>query len=102
MQLRNNATDSENKLWQKLKNNQTGFKFIRQYSIENFVVDFYCPKARLAIELIGGIHKKADIKKHDVFRKAYIEAFGITVLEISNGEVENDLGGTVEKIKGLL
>ena len=54
--LRNDSTDSEKILWEILRRNGLGVKFRRQYSVENYVVDFYCPKLRLAIELEGKIH----------------------------------------------
>lgn len=57
-QLRNNSTPQEKLLWKQLQSKKLGYKFIRQYSVDNYVVDFYCPSKRLAIELDGGIHSK--------------------------------------------
>mgnify|MGYP001583068275 FL=1 len=54
--LRNNSTTTEKLLWDKLKNNQIGVKFRRQHSVDYYILDFYCPKFRLGIELDGSIH----------------------------------------------
>ena len=55
--LRKKATDTERILWPHLRNrNFAGYKFRRQHPIDNYILDFYCPAARLAIELDGGGH----------------------------------------------
>ena len=55
--LRKNMTDAENMVWLKLRRKQLkGYQFYRQKIIRNFIVDFYCPKANLVIELDGGQH----------------------------------------------
>ena len=55
--LRRETPSAEEILWSKLRRRQMlGYKFRRQYSVENFVVDFYCPRARLAIEIDGDSH----------------------------------------------
>jgi very-short-patch-repair endonuclease len=54
--LRRKSTLSENRLWQYIRNKQLGFRFKRQYSVSNFVVDFYCHQAKLAVEIDGDIH----------------------------------------------
>ncbi len=57
-ELRNRSTAAEDLLWQVLRNGRLGLRFKRQYSIVNYVVDFFCAKAKLAIELDGNIHSK--------------------------------------------
>ena len=99
--LRQKSTMAEKLLWEELRNSKLGVKFRRQFSVKGYVLDFYCSKMRLGVELVGGIHKKAEIKKYDVFRKAYIEAFDIKVLEISNEEVESNMKGVVERIRNF-
>ncbi len=73
------------------------FKFRRQYSVQGYVVDFFCSEKRLAIELLGGIHKKT--KRYDKYRKEYIEAFWIKILEFKNEEVEENMEKVLAKIK---
>jgi very-short-patch-repair endonuclease len=68
--LRNNSTDAEFVFWQELKGKKlNGYKFRRQYSIDCFVVDFYCTKVKLAVELDGLIHEKAEILAYDEQRQ---------------------------------
>lgn len=100
--LRQKSTESEKLLWEKLRNNNLGAKFRRQYSVMGYVVDFYCPKERLAIELLGGVHKSVSAKKYDDYRREHLKAFAITILEFWNSEVENNIEGVLELIKSKL
>lgn len=95
--LRNNMTGEEKLLWKQLQGSRLGFKFIRQFSIDNYVVDFYCPARRLAIEIDGELHK--DNQKYDQYRTRYLEAFGIRVIRFWNQEVANEIKDVVEKIR---
>lgn len=97
--LRKRSTNPEILLWNRLRNNQLGVKFRRQFSVMGYVVDFYCPKHRLAVELLGGIHNKLEVKKYDEYRKRYIESFRINILEVPNSEVDNNLDGVIKKIQ---
>ena len=68
--LRNNQTPAELLLWSKLKRSQlNGSKFIRQYSVGPYILDFYCPKFRLGIELDGNQHKSSDSVIYDTERR---------------------------------
>lgn len=96
-QLRQDSTEVEQILWNEIRNRNLGHKFIRQYSIDRYVMDFYCPKARLGIEIEGGIHKTRKI--YDSYRERYINAFWINILKFTNDEVENNLSEVIEKIK---
>lgn len=75
-----------------------GYKFLRQYSIEGYVVDYYCPKLKLAIEVEGSIHKLNQVKIYDKYRKRFIETCNIIFLVISNNEILTDINEVVEKI----
>lgn len=81
-------------------------KFRRQYSVDSYVIDFYCPSLKLAIEIDGGIHEKEDQKKYDAERQKYIEAFGIRFMRIKNEEIMNDMDKVMkaveDKIQSLL
>ena len=68
--LRNSSTPWERKLWNYLKNSQLdGYKFRRQYGIENYIVDFYCPKLKLVIEIDGGGYYKTVNRKRTKLEK---------------------------------
>jgi len=102
--LRNNLPLAEQLLWFRIKNNRIkGYKFRRQHSIGKFVVDFYCPKASLAIELDGDSHFESDSTKQlDVKRQEFIESLGIKVIRFSNNEIYQNLDGVLEVISALL
>ena len=102
--LRNNMPLAEQLLWVKLKNNQIkGYKFRRQHSIGKFVVDFYCPGAKLAIELDGDSHfETANAEKFDITRQNFIESIGIKVVRFSNNEVYQNTEGLLEVLEALL
>ena len=87
-QLRNNPTDPEKYLWYELKGKQLkGIKFRRQYSIGNYIADFYSPKERLVIELDGAQHEEEEHKVYDARRTEYFNSLGIRVIRFKNEEV---------------
>ena len=97
--LRKNMTDAEKLLWSKVRGKQIkNAQFYRQKIIGNFIVDFYCPKARLVIEVDGGQHyEKAGIKK-DKNRDKYLQSLGLKVLRFTNIEVLKNIEGAFDKI----
>ena len=89
-ELRNNSTLGEILLWKKLRGKQCyGFDFHRQKPILNFIVDFYCYKLKLIIEIDGYSHnfKAEEDKQRDI----QLKELGLTVLRFSEGEVRNNL-----------
>lgn len=92
--LRRELTPSEQILWQALRNRHlNGMKFRRQHPAGRFVLDFYCDKERLAVEVDGGIHDRR--KEADRERQEYFEAHGIRFVRIPAHLVEHDLKGAV-------
>jgi len=86
-------------LWGKLQGKRLyRIKFRRQYGIGPYVVDFYCPKLRLAIEVDGSSHftDRAEIK--DKRRQEYIENKGIKFFRCTNTDVFNNVDGVIEDI----
>lgn len=98
--LRNNATEAEKILWNRLKNSQLGLKFRRQFSVRGYILDFYCPTVKLAIELDGGIHKFKT--KYDKHRDQYLEAMEIKTIRFTNDQITNDLQNIIKKISEYL
>jgi very-short-patch-repair endonuclease len=97
--LRQNQTKAEALLWQKLRDRQIeGLKFRRQYSVECFVLDFYCPALRLAIEIDGESHQSEEAAAYDRDRQAFIEALGIRFLRFTNQEVYEHLDAAIAQI----
>ena len=96
-QLRTNPTFPEQLLWSVLRGKQLGgLRFRRQHPIEPYVVDFYCPSARLAIELDGESHDGQE--QYDQQRTRCLEDQGIHVLRVSNDDVLGSLDGVLELI----
>lgn len=86
-QLRRNQTYTEKIVWMYLRNRRTdGYKFRRQYSVDHYVLDFYCPELKLAIELDGSVHDVPEQKVYDEERQKQIEMFGIKFVRIRNEE----------------
>ena len=97
--LRKNMTKAEIILWSKLKGKQlNGLKFRRQHGINNYVVDFYCPELKLAIEIDGGVHCYDSRITYDKQRQKEIEALGIKVLRYTNIDVIKNLEGVLNDI----
>ncbi|MEM8600356.1 MAG: endonuclease domain-containing protein [Bacteroidota bacterium] len=86
--LRNHATHAEAALWRMLQRRQLkGRKFRRQHSIGHYVLDFYCPAERLAVELDGNVHDDPARAAYDAKRQAALEALGVRVLRFRNDVV---------------
>ncbi|MDT8318231.1 MAG: endonuclease domain-containing protein [bacterium] len=97
--LRKDMTDAERKLWSKIRGRQLkGHQFYRQKPIGCFIVDFYCPKAKLVIELDGGQHFSEEGMTKDGQRDSYMEGLGLRVLRFSDREVFENMRGVLEKI----
>jgi very-short-patch-repair endonuclease len=90
---------SEVLLWMKLKNHQMrGERFLRQYGVDQYVLDFYCPRLKLAIEVNGDSHYVPGAEEQDKARQEYIEAFGIRFLRFTNTDVCENLDGICQVI----
>lgn len=85
--LRRDMTDAEKKLWSLLRNNRLGVKFRRQVPYGPYILDFYCVKARLVIELDGSQHYTPEGRGRDAKRDAYLRSDGLQVLRFLNDEV---------------
>ena len=97
--LRNDAPKAEQLLWHHLKSKHLhDFKFRRQYSIGPFIVDFYCPELRLAIEIDGDSHFQEGAQEYDKRRQKYIEKFNIKFLRFNNIDVYQNMDGVLETI----
>jgi very-short-patch-repair endonuclease len=100
-ELRRNQTEAESCLWLRLRYKKRGeIKFYRQYGIGPYIVDFYCPKCRLAIELDGDQHNNDGQAKYDEERTSFLNSEDIHVLRFRNKEVLNDPDSVVRKILG--
>ncbi len=97
--LRNNMPEPEHRLWLYLRGRKMkGYKFRRQASIENYIVDFYCPQLKLAVEIDGDSHREPKAIARDAQRQKNIERHGIRVLRFANIEIVESLEGVVAAI----
>lgn len=99
--LRKNMTVQEKQLWYQFLRRYP-IKFLKQKVIGNFIVDFYCAKANLAIELDGSQHYMDDGKAHDEARTAIINTYGIDVIRFSNSDVERNFEGVCQNIDAIV
>ncbi|MFZ2969530.1 MAG: endonuclease domain-containing protein [Minisyncoccia bacterium] len=98
--LRKEMPVYEKLLWQKIRNRQLRVKFRRQFSIENFIIDFYCCEARLGIEIDGDSHFIGEeaILKDKARDETLFKKYKIKVLRFKNTEIAESLEGCINKI----
>lgn len=97
--LRVNRTDAEDRLWQRLRGRRLeGEKFVFQFQIANYIADFACRTARLAIEVDGGQHGA----EKDAARTEIIESYNWIVLRFWNHDVLQDTDSVLEAIRAQL
>jgi very-short-patch-repair endonuclease len=96
--MRSQPTPAEQRLWQALRGGRLhGLKFRRQHAIGRFIVDFYCVRAALVVEIDGQIHsEQCDA---DQERQGYIEAMGLSVVRFSNDQVMENLDTVLQTIR---
>ncbi|HET8654865.1 MAG TPA: endonuclease domain-containing protein [Longimicrobiaceae bacterium] len=99
--LRREMTPAERQLWTGLRGWGLG-PFRRQHALERFVLDFYCPSARLCVEVDGGVHDEADQQERDRARSDALAALGIRVLRVRNEEVLENPRAVLRRIEAEL
>ena len=87
--LRKNATPQENRLWYGYLSKYEP-RFQRQKTIDNFIADFYCHKAKLIIEIDGSQHHTAAGKEKDGFRTYILEGYGLKVIRFTNSQIDDN------------
>jgi primosomal protein N' (replication factor Y) len=96
--LRRNMTPAERLLWWKLRDEQQGWRFLRQHPVGTFVADFACIETLLAIEIDGATHSKPEEIAHDRARTNYLERNGWRVIRFWNADIFNNLAGVIASI----
>ena len=95
--LRVEQTSAEDLLWAELRGRRLGVKFRRQHPIDHFILDFYCPARRLAVEVDGSSHEGRE--SHDRQRDEVLADLGIVVMRVTDEDVRRDLGGVLRRIR---
>ena len=100
--LRNNLTEAEQCLWKRLRLKHLGYVFYRQKPVGDYIVDFYCPKAKLVIEIDGSHHLVGETIEYDRIRDDYLSSLGLRVMRFSNIEVLRNTDNVAETIYKIL
>lgn len=98
-ELRKNMTDGERLIWSKLRRRQIrGLQFYRQKIVGNYIVDFFCPAAKLVIEIDGGQHCTPGGIGKDKIRDEYLGSLGLTVIRFHDSDVLKNIEGVLARI----
>ena len=95
-QFRDNPTSTEALLWERIRRRQIGYHFRRQQVIDGFIVDFYCHKVGLVVEIDGLIHEQQ--KEYDQERERILKSRGLHLLRFTNDQVNEAIGTVLNKI----
>lgn len=99
--LRKSQTKEELIFWAHVKDRRFhGYKFRRQYSIGNYIADFYCPELRLAVEIDGGQHYERENAAKDLTRTNFFNDLGIEVKRYTNVDIKTNLVGALDDLLG--
>lgn len=96
---RNNMTEAERVLWNQIRQEQLGHKFLRQYIIGDYIVDFVCRDGGLVIEVDGAYHAERQQQEDDAIRQRNIEKLGFHFLRFTNEEVLFDIDYVIRTIE---
>ena len=96
-ELRKNMTKEERHLWYDFLRGYP-VRFLRQKILGNYIVDFYCPEAKLVVELDGSQHYDPDEQIRDQLRTAFLTQYGLEVIRIPNNEVTHNFRGVCDYI----
>jgi very-short-patch-repair endonuclease len=100
--LRRQQTFAEEILWDYLRTKPLGFKFRRQHPFASYILDFYCHRLKLAIEVDGSIHQKEDVKENDEIRQRQLEEEGLSFIRFTNDQIILRLEGVIQQIESYL
>ncbi len=101
-ELRKNLTSAELVLWGYLKQSPLGCKFRRQHPLGIYIVDFYCHKLKLIIEVDGEVHSETDVAEEDRKREEILRAEGLDVLRFRNEEIVKNLELVIVEIENYI
>lgn len=97
--MRKNPTPAERQLWYHVRRNKLGYRFHHQFQLAGYIVDFYCPSARVAIEVDGSVHDLLITKAQDAEKERVLEERGVRVLRVLNEDVLSFIGVVIARIK---
>ena len=96
-ELRKNLTKQEQKIWHIIRNKQFyGYKFLRQYAIPPYIVDFICREKKIIIEIDGGQHNNPCDIEYDKKRTEFLNTLGFKVIRFWNSDIDNNIVGAYQ------
>jgi very-short-patch-repair endonuclease len=98
-EMRRNPTNAEADLWYHLRGDKLGYRFHRQSVQRGYILDFYCPKLRLAIEVDGSVHDLEDQAAYDETKERALEECGVRMLRFSNEDVSSYATVVISRIR---
>ena len=101
-ELRNKLTPAEQVFWLRLKEQFPEYKFRRQHPISIYIVDFYCHKLKLVIEIDGSVHDSEEVKLNDEKRQNDLENLNLIVIRFTNNQVKTEIELVIEKISSTI
>jgi len=101
-ELRNKLTPAEQVFWLRLKEHLPKYKFRRQHPMSIYIVDFYCHKLKLVIEIDGSVHDSEEAKLNDEKRQNDLETLNLIVIRFTNNQVKNEIELVIEKISSTI
>jgi very-short-patch-repair endonuclease len=96
--LRSQMPVSEKLFWYKVRRNNLGYRFRRQFGIGKYIVDFYCPQFKLVVEIDGATHETEKELEHDRIRQNFLEGLGLEVKRYDNLQIKNGLGWVIDDL----
>ncbi|MCR5180128.1 MAG: endonuclease domain-containing protein [Bacteroidaceae bacterium] len=96
---RKNPTLAESVLWEQIRDEYLGVKFLRQHIIGDYIVDFLARKEGLIIEVDGSYHAEREQQEEDLIRTAYLQSMGYRVMRFTNEQVLYDTDNVIQQIK---
>jgi very-short-patch-repair endonuclease len=100
-ELRKNMTAAEKKLWSEFLQH-LDCTVLRQKPLDNYIVDFYCPRHKLIIEVDGEVHESGERMEYDKHRTRILEEYGLRVVRFQNHDVLNDFNRVCGEIRALM
>lgn len=98
--LRKNLTPQEQKMWNLIRNKKFfKYKFLRQYIIDKYIVDFACREKKIVIEIDGGQHNQPNDIEYDKKRTEVLKLYGYKVIRFWNNDIDNNIEGVFEVLK---
>ena len=101
-ELRKKLTPAEQVFWFLLKEQFPKYKFRRQHPISIYIVDFYCHKLKLVIEIDGSVHDSEEVKLNDEKRQNDLENLNLIVIRFTNNQVKTEIELVIEKISSTI